>query len=385
MHGAAVVVGVGESTYYKRGGATETEFQLACIAIRNAVADAGLTMADVDGFVSYMDRNEPVRLSAALGVGDLNFTAQTFGGGGNGAGAAVTLADAAISAGYAQCVVAFRSLAQGQFHRYGRTGAPRRTSGAAAFTAPYGMQSPAQICAMQTMRYMHEHGIVQDSLAEVVLASYVHAQRNPRAVRYGVPLTRAEYHASRWIAEPFHLYDCCPENDGAAAIVVTTAERARDLRRAPVSIVAAAHGLSRRDGVAAFGEANFPTAHHHHVGEMLWQRAGVRPPDIRVAQFYENFTGPVLMAIAEMGFCEPGELNDFVADGNICWPHGRLPINTSGGNLGEGYIHGFGNVVEAIRQVRGESTCQVDGVELSLSVSGPGYAPGSAVLFGAAS
>jgi acetyl-CoA acetyltransferase len=90
----------------------------------------------------------------------------------------------------------------------------------------------------------------------------------------------------------------------------------------------------------------------------------------------------VLMAIAEMGFCEPQELNDFVANGNLRWPNGGLPINTSGGNLGEAYIHGFGNVVEAVRQVRGESTCQVADVELSLSVSGPGFAPGSAVLFG---
>src|SRR3954469_16995181 len=154
MHGAAVVVGVGESAYYARGGATESEFQLAAIAIRNAVDDAGLTMADVDGFVSYMDRNEPVRLSAALGTGDLNFTAQTFGGGGNGAGAAVTLADAAISAGYAECVVAFRALAQGQFHRYGQAGRMRRSSGVFAYTAPYGMLTPAQTCAMQTMRYM---------------------------------------------------------------------------------------------------------------------------------------------------------------------------------------------------------------------------------------
>ena len=120
MRGAAVVAGVGESTYYDRGAAPETEFQLACIAIRNAVADAGLTLADVDGFVAYMERNEPVQLSAALGVGDLNFTAQTFGGGGNGAGAAVTIADAAVSAGYAECIVVFRSLAQGQFGRYGQ-------------------------------------------------------------------------------------------------------------------------------------------------------------------------------------------------------------------------------------------------------------------------
>jgi acetyl-CoA acetyltransferase len=339
-------------------------------------------MADVDGFVSYMERNEPVRLSAALGAGDLNFTAQTFGGGGNGASAAVTIADAAITAGYAECLVVFRSLAQGQFHRYGQAARPRRSTGAAAFTVPYGLSTPAQICAMQTMRFMHEHRVTQDSLAEVVLAAYAHAQRNPRAIRHGTPLTREEYHASRWIAEPLHLYDCCPENDGAAALVMTTRERARDLAQPPVAIVAGAHGLERGDGVAAFGERSFPTAHHRHAGRTLWERAGVGPDDIRVAQFYENFTGPVLMAIAEMGFCDPADLNEFVAAGNIQWPAGRLPINTSGGNLGEAYIHGFGNVIEAVRQVRGESTCQVPDVELSLSVSGPGFAPGSAVLFG---
>ncbi len=385
MDGKAVIAGVGESRYYKRGGAPDTEFQLACTAITNAVADAGLTLADVHGFVSYMDRNDPVRLSAALGTGDLHFSAQTFGGGGNGAGAAVTLADAAITAGYTDSVVVFRALAQGQFHRYGRAGGSSRAHGPGAFTAPYGMLTPAQINAMQTTRFMYEYGITQDTLAEVALASYHHAQFNPRAIRYGTPLTREEYHASRWIAEPFHLFDCCPENDGAAAIVVISAERALDLAKPPVAIIAGAHGLAHRDGVPAFGERNFPTAHKRLVAERLWKRSGLGPEDIPVAQFYENFTGPVLMAICEMGFCQPGELNDFVADGNLRWPDGGLPINTSGGNIGEGYIHGFGNVVEAVRQVRGESTCQVggpEGVDLSLSVSGPGYAPGSAVLLG---
>jgi acetyl-CoA acetyltransferase len=231
---------------------------------------------------------------------------------------------------------------------------------------------------------MHEHGVTQDTLAEIALTCFAHAQRNPRAIRYGQPLTRDEYHASRWIAEPFHLFDCCPENDGAAAIVVTTPERARDVRTTPVAIVAAAHGLAHGDGAPAFTEPGFPTAHHRVVGEQLWKRAGVGPGDVQVAQFYENFTGPVLMAISEMGFCGPEELNDFVADANLRWPDGGLPINTSGGNFGEAYIHGFGNVVEAVRQVRGESTCQIDGVELSLSVSGPGFGPGSAVLFGRA-
>jgi len=382
VHGSAVVVGVGESEYYKRGGAPNTEFQLACIAIRNAVADAGLALADVDGLVSYMDRNEPVRLSAALGVGDLHFTAQTFGGGGNGVGAAVSLADAAITAGYAETIVVYRSLAQGQFERYGRPRGGRRARGAAAYTAPYGMLSPAQICAMQTTRFMYEHGVTQDSLAEVVLTCYFHAQRNPRALRYGSPLTAEDYHASRWITSPFHLFDCCPENDGAAAIVVTTAERARDLAQPPVAIVAAAHGLQHRGGVPAFGEPNFPTAHHREVAQQLWQRAGVGPADVDVAQFYENFSGPVLIAMAEMGFCAPEELNDFVGGGRLRWPDGELPINTSGGNFGEAYIHGMENINEAVRQVRGQSTCQVADAELSLSVSGPGFAPGSAVLFG---
>ena len=382
MHNSAAVVGIGESEYYKRAGAPWTEFQLACLAIRRAVADAGLGLGDVDGMVSYMDRNEPVRLSAALGVGDLHFTAQTFGGGGNGVGAAVLLADAAITAGYAETVIVYRSLAQGQFERYGRPRRGRRAGGGGAYTAPYGLLSPAQICAMQTTRFMADHGVTQESLAEIVLACYAHAQRNPRAIRYGTPLTAEQYHSSRWITTPFHLYDCCPENDGAAAIVVTTAERAADLAKPPVGIIAAAQGLSRRDGVAAFGERNFPTAHHQEVGRQLWQRAGAGPADVDVAQFYENFSGPVLMAMAEMGFCAPGELNDFVAGGRLRWPDGDLPLNTSGGNFGEAYIHGMENINEAVRQVRGESTCQVADVELSLSVSGPGFAPGSAVLFG---
>ena len=215
MKRQACVAGVGESRYYKRGEAVETEFQLACIAIRNAVDDAGLELADVDGFVSYMDmRNDPVRLSVALGINALDFTAQTWGNGGNGVASAVAIADAAVSAGYAKHVVVFRALAQGQFGRfgqgqYGGAGAP---AGSRAFEVPFGLMTPAHINAIQTTRFMYEHGVSQDALAEIVLTSYAHAQRNPRALRYGKPLTRESYHASRWIAKPFHLYDCCPEN-----------------------------------------------------------------------------------------------------------------------------------------------------------------------------
>ncbi len=382
MRGQAAVVGVGESSYYKRGGASETEFQLAVIAIRNAVEDAGLKMADIDGLVSYMDaRNEPVRLSAALGMAAVNFTAQTWGGGGNGTASAVMIADAAVTAGYAKNIVVFRSLAQGQFGRFGQAPSVSHVPGGRAFTMPYGMMTPAQQTAMMTVRFMHEHGITQDALAAISLASYAHAQRNPRAVRYGRALTREEYDNSRWISWPFHLFDCCPENDGAAAVVVTTAERAKDLPKKPAYIRAAAQGIDYRGGTDAFNEPDFPTAHYRQVAKELWPRAGVKPADIDVAQFYENFTGPVLMAISEMGLATADGVEEFVTGGNIEWPNGKLPINTSGGNLAEAYIHGFELIVEAVRQIRGESTCQVKDAKLSLVVAGPSYAPGSAILF----
>jgi acetyl-CoA acetyltransferase len=231
---------------------------------------------------------------------------------------------------------------------------------------------------------MHDHGVSQEALASISLACYANAQRNPRAVRYGQPLTREAYHDSRWIVEPFHLFDCCQENDGATALIITTPERARDLPGKAVPILATAQGLGPEIGITAFQQRWFPGMYYENVGRMIWERAGVRPADIDVLQLYENFTGPVVMALCEMGFCEPEEVEAFVADGALEGPDARLPFNTSGGNLAEAYIHGLEMVVEAVRQARGDSTCQASDVELSLAVGGPGYAPGSAALFGAA-
>jgi acetyl-CoA acetyltransferase len=231
---------------------------------------------------------------------------------------------------------------------------------------------------------MHDHGVSQEALCDISLACYANAQRNPRAVRYGSPLTREQYHASRWIVEPFHLYDCCPENDGAAAILVTTPERARDLDQTGVPILATAQGLGPKIGSHSFQQRWLGSMYYGNVGEAIWQRSGVKPRDVSVVQFYENFSGPVMMALCEMGFCEPADVEAFVANGALEGPDARLPFNTGGGNIGEAYIHGFELVTEAVRQVRGDSTCQVDDVETSLVVAGPGYAPGSSVLFGRA-
>ena len=203
------------------------------------------------------------------------------------------------------------------------------------------------------------------------------------SIRHGTPLSREAYHASRWIVEPFHIYDCCPENDGAAAALVTSAERGRDLAARAVPIIAAAQGLGPRYGFSAFQQRWFPGMFYEGVGRAIWERAGVQPKDIDALQLYENFTGPVLITLCEMGFCQPEEVEGFIANGALEGPDAKLPFNTAGGNIGEAYIHGFELVNEAVRQVRGESTCQAADVRLSLVVAGPGYAPGSAVLFGA--
>jgi len=384
MHASGAVAGIGESTYYKRGQSPYTEFQLACIAIRRATEDAGLDLADVDGLVSFRDeRNTPLRLARALGLKALRWTGIPWAGGGNSMGAAIQLADAAVSAGYARHVVVFRALAQGQFGRFGQVRGGRElatVSGPHAWNGTYGILTPAHQCALHTARFMHDHGVSQEALCKIALACYANAQRNPRALRYGQPLTREAYHTSRWVVKPFHLYDCCPENDGAAAAVVTTIEQARDLRHRPATIVAAASGIGPQFG--AFDVATLGSAHYGQVGKHLWEQAGCGPQDVDVVQFYENFTGPVLMALCEMGFTTPDGVEEFVSAERLVGPDAAFPFNTSGGNLGEAYIHGFEMINESVRQIRGTSTCQVANVQRALVVAGPGYAPGSAVLFG---
>lgn len=375
------IVGVGETRYYKRGEAPVAEFRLACDAVRAAVADAGIAIADVDGIASFSnDRNDGSRLAAALGIKDLKLSNMVWGGGGGGGSAAVANAAAAVAAGYADHVVVFRALAQGQFGRFGQAGKAPSVGGPAAYQMPYGFGAPVHWIALRTRRFMHEHGITQDPLAAIALASYHHAQRNPRAVMYGRPLTREAYDESRWICEPFHLYDCCQENDGAAALVVTSAERARDLRQKPAYLLAAAQGADHRGGAFAESAPDYASANFKNVAKRLWQQAGIGPADVDVAQVYENFTGAVMVSLVEHGFCAPDEVMEFCTFENLTWPRGKLPINTSGGNLAECYMHGLGLINEAVRQVRGTSTSQVENAEISFVASGPMTSPVSSLL-----
>lgn len=385
LRGRVAVAGIGETRYYKHGQSPLPEFRLALQAILAACADAGIDPHDVDGFASYSnDRSDPSRLAAALGLKRLRSTTMQWGGGGGGCAAAVANGAAAIAGGLADCVVVFRALAQGAHGRFGQA-KPAATAGAEmAYMAPYGVLSPAQKYAMKVRRYMHEHGVRQQALRAVALASYHHAQSNPRAVMHGKPLDEAKYDASRWIVEPFHLYDLCLENDGAAAIVLVSAERARDLPQPPVYLMGAATGSDHRTFASAHNAPNYASASFVNVAQELYRMAGVGPADVGSVQAYENFTGGVVMALAEHGFFKPDEANDFMTLANLSAPDGRLPLNTSGGNLAECYMHGFELVLEAVRQVRKTSTAQAPRSDLALVIGGPLVTPVSSLLLGSA-
>jgi len=383
LRGKVAIAGIGETKYYKHGKAPDSEFSLALQAILRACGDAGIDPRQVDGFSSYSnDRNDPSRLAAALGLPALRFSNMQWGGGGGGGSAAVGNAAAAVAGGLADCVIVFRSLAQGQFQRFGAAPPGGTVTGEAALTFPYGLMSPAQRFAMRVMRFMHDNGIQEGAQRAIALASYHHAQSNPRAVMHGRPLTPEAYDTSRWIVEPFRLYDCCMENDGAAAVVVVSAERTRDLKPRPAYLLGVAQGSEHRNAARGHNAPLYATSSFTTVAPALYEMAGVAPKDIQVVQSYENFTGGVLMSLVEHGFFTAEEANDFLVVDNLLAPKGRLPLNTSGGNLAECYMHGLELVIEAVRQIRGESTSQVPDTQVSMVISGPMVTPVSSLILG---
>jgi acetyl-CoA acetyltransferase len=383
LRGKVAIAGIGETKYYKHGQAPDSEFALALQAILRACADAGLDPRQIDGFASYSnDRNDPSRIAAALGLPALRFSNMQWGGGGGGGSAAVGNAASAVAGGVADCVVVFRALAQGQFQRFGASPPVVTASGDAALNFPYGLISPAQRFAMRVMRFMHDHGIRHEAQRAIALASYHHAQANPRAVMYGRPLTPESYDASRWIVEPFRLYDCCLENDGAAAVIIVSTDRARDLRPRPAYLLGVAQGSEYRNAARVHNAPLYATSSFTTVVPRLYEMAEIGPKDVHVVQSYENFTGGVLMSLVEHGFFTAEEANEFLVPDNLLAPGGRLPLNTSGGNLAECYMHGLELVIEAVRQVRGESTSQVPGAEVSMVISGPMVTPVSSLILG---
>jgi acetyl-CoA acetyltransferase len=383
MRGQVAIAGIGETPYYRHGQSPDPEFKLVLKAILAACADAAIDPREIDGFASYAnDRSDPARLAAALGVRQLRSATLQWGGGGGGCAAAVANGAAAIATGMARVVVVYRGLAQGQFGRFGQGGAEPTVAGEMAWQMPYGVIAPPQKFAFRVRRFMHDHGVQPEALRAIALASYHHAQANPRAVMQGKPLDAERYEASRWIVEPFRLYDCCMENDGAAAVLLLPAARAKAGPRPPVYLLGAAAGGDFRSGAHPHNAPDYATANFKTIAADLYAMARLGPADVGSVQSYENFTGGVVMALAEHGFFAPENANEFLHFEQLIAPSGRLPLNTSGGNLAECYMHGFELVLEAARQVRGESTSPAARRDVSLVIGGPMVTPASSLLLG---
>lgn len=386
LAGKTAIVGIGETEYGKRGAlGNRTELELCLEAVQRAAEDAGVPLEEVDGFTSFgFERHEPVLIQASLGILELRHSSIVWGGGGGGCVAAVMNAAMAVATGLCRNAVVYRSICQGQYERYGQA-RNRPTFG--SFFNPFGLFSPAQMTALTTKRHMHLYGTTREHLAEVALTFRRHAQRNPRAIMHGRPLDREGYFAARMIADPFHLFDCCLETDGACAVLITSTERAADLRQPVVRVLGVAQASGPGWSLGPMGTHNMPiedyaTVNSRPVGRLVFEQAGLAPTDIDVAQIYDAFTGLIPMALEDYGFCERGEGGPFIAAGNLSWPNGGLPANTSGGLLSEAYLHGMNLVIEGVRQMRGTSTCQVEGARTCLVTSGGGGGHKSAAILG---
>jgi acetyl-CoA acetyltransferase len=383
--GVAAIAGIGATEFSKDSG--RSELRLAAEAALAALADAGLNPSDVDGLVTFtMDSNAEIAVARELGLGELRFFSQVSYGGGA-ACATVQLAAMAVAAGAAEVVVCYRALNERSGRRFGQVsaGAVRMPTSSGidnGWHYPMGLSTPAAMVAMMARRYMHVYGATSEDFGTVTVADRRHAAANPKAWFYQRPITLADHQASRWIAEPLRLLDCCQESDGAVAIVVTSLERARELRRPPAVVRAAAQGSGAdqftmtsyyRDDLTGLPEMSV-------VARQLWRQAGIGPQDVRVAVLYDHFTPYVLMQLEELGFCPRGEARHFISGGAIELG-GRLPVNPHGGQLGEAYIHGMNGIAEAVRQVRGTSVNQVPGDGPVLVTAGTGV-PTSALILG---
>lgn len=381
LYATTAVAGIGLKQY-KRGASPLPEQGVLVEAILAACADAGFDPAEVDGFVSYGDdKNEPVRLMSALGTRELRWSSSIWGGGGGGVAGAFGLAASAILSGQASAVIVFRALVEGSS---GRLSAAVMAHHLNDHMLAAGVVAPTQVCAIRANRLYQHHKVPEAVAAELVRASYYHGARNPEAIAYGKQFDSAQIAQSRWIAEPFHLFDCSRENDGAGAFLMVSAERARDLARPPVYLLGCANGAEQGWGdlLENDDEALYPTAGFRPIARRLYSQTGLSPADIDVVQLYENFSAQGVASLIDHGFCDYDNVAEVIRFENLIAPTGKLPVNTGGGNFAQGFIHGIGTAYEAVKQLRGESANPVPGARTCLLAGGPGAPTVSSAIFG---
>ena len=369
-----VIGGIGQTEFSKNSG--RSELQLAAEASLAALDDAGLSAADVDGMVTYtLDSTGEFELVRNLGINDLRYYSRAPYGGA--ATCAVVLhAAAAVASGAANVVLIYRAFNERSGRRFGLPQGPAQTSSSGSlwwrWYMPFGLDTPAKWAALHFQRYMHVYGATNEDFGRYSVVCRKHAANNPDAYFYQRPITLQDHQNSRWIVEPvLRLLDCCQESDGGVALIITSRERGRDLRRRPARIAAAAQSALWGGDIVSdyFHDDMAGMAEIGDIGRKLWTQSGLRPQDVGAAMLYDHFSPIVFMHLEEFGFCGRGEARDFIKDGNIELG-GSLPVNTHGGLLGEAYIHGVNHINEAVRQLRRVAINQVPGIEHVLVSAG---------------
>jgi acetyl-CoA acetyltransferase len=353
------IIGIGQ-TPYTRGKEKEvdgTNLTIQLKACEAAIADAGLANKQVDGILPFASLNIAEDFAVHLGIQDLRYQA-TLHVGGAAPGSSIATAAMAVNAG--MCTYA---LIPGGWYGYsGRrvrevvTADPTVMSGgvpARDFYFPYGLTAPVQWFSFMARLHMNEFGTKPEHLGAVAVASRKHAQLNPAALMRGKPMTMQDYLASPMISDPFRLLDCSLEADGACAFVVTTVERARDLKGKPVYITGFAQGQPFPADDIVTREHMFNLG-HTSAAPRAFAMAGITPKDVDFAEIYDPFTFQVIQQLEEMGFCKRGEGGPFVEGGRIELG-GQLPVNTHGGLLSEAHVLGMNHFVEAVKQLRGDA------------------------------
>jgi acetyl-CoA acetyltransferase len=381
LRGRAAIAGIGQTEFSKASG--RTELQLACEAVQAALDDAGLGAGDVDGLVTFtMDTSDETEVARNLGFGELSMFGRVPFGGGASAGT-VMHAAMAVATGVAEVVVCYRAFNERSGNRFGNmSGRMGELPLWLSWYAPYGLMTPAAWVGLYARPYMERYGVTNADFGRIAVVDRAHAATNPDAWFYQRPITLEEHQASRWIIEPvLRLLDCCQESDGGVAVIVTSTERARDLRQRAAVITAAAQGATfdgevmtsyYRDDLDGLPEMGV-------VSDRLWRMSGLTPGDISTAFLYDHFTPFVLMQLEELGFCGRGDAKEWATVERLS-VGGELPINTSGGLLGEAYIHGMNGITEAVRQLRGTSCNQVDTVDHVLVTAGTGVPTSGLIL-----
>ncbi|HZJ27300.1 MAG TPA: lipid-transfer protein [Acidimicrobiia bacterium] len=378
LAGRTAITGIGQTAFGK--GLPDTEVSLAAQAVSAALDDAGITPDEVDGLASFtMEPGREVEIARNVGLGDITWFSQVGYGGGAACG---VVGQAAMAVATGQCTVAVAWRARKRADKASRpwTQVGGRLADTQQWTRPFGLLRPVDEIAMLTRRYLHEYGATRDHLANVALAFRHHARRNPAAMMYDEALTREQYLDARWISEPLCLFDNCLETDGALAVVVTSAARARDAKTPAVYVHAFAQGIPpQHQTMTNFFTDDPLRGPAWTCARRLWANADITAEDVKVAQLYDAFSPLIPLSLEGYGFCARGEGGPFTDDGNLEWPNGRLPTNTAGGGMSEAYVHGFNLVLEGVRQIRGTSTSQVADADVSLVTSGEGV-PTSALL-----